>query len=319
MKKTLLIVCLVFAALISAYFALKVYFLYTYARIEQVAQVVRLRGPSLSREDLAKRKAAWKRLKGQIAGEMSDFNGTVGLVVKDLAMNWEINSNKDVAMPSASVVKLPVMMAYFQAERDKKADMQALVKLEGRDKVPGAGPMNDAPNGAMFTVKELMVPMITESDNTAANLLIDYLGFDTLNAYFRVMGLQHTNLSRRMMDFDQRRRGVENYSTAGDMAYLLDRLYRGTYIDVHTSRECLGILAASKVNDRIPKYLPAGTKAAHKTGLENGICHDVGIVYTKKGAYLICVMTRHRNKNAREAKKMIAGISLLVYNYLNDL
>ena len=74
-------------------------------------------------------------------------------------------------------------------------------------------------------------------------------------------------------------------------------------------------MARQKVNDRIPKKLPAGVTVAHKTGLENGLCHDAGIVYTDKGDFLICVLTKHKNKSAREAKALIADISFAAYNY----
>ncbi|MDO8525620.1 MAG: serine hydrolase, partial [Candidatus Omnitrophota bacterium] len=122
-----------------------------------------------------------------------------------------------------------------------------------------------------------------------------------------------------MMDFKSRRKGVENYTTASDMAYLLEKLYRGRFLDKTTSKRCLELLTEQKVNDRIPKKLPPDIVVAHKTGLENGVCHDVGIVYTAKGAFLICVLTRHKYTTARTAKRLISRLSLLTYNYYNGL
>ena len=318
MKKIMVGIIALGALFIGLFFALKLYYCFDRAR-GCVGVQARKAAPRLTKSELVKRKAAWKHLKGELADEMKDFNGTVGLVIKDLRMNWEINSSKDKSIPSASVVKIPIMMSYIDGADDRSINLQSRITLKKSDIVAGSGPIKDEPAGKSFTIEELILPMVTESDNTATNLLIGYLGFDVLNLYFHRLGLRHTNLSRKMMDFAQRKKGVENYTTAGDMAYLLERLYRGKFINPAASRKCLGILASQKVNDRIPKYLPKGTLVAHKTGLENGICHDVGIVYTKNGAFLIAVLTQHHNKSAKASKQLISTLSLLTYNYLNNL
>ncbi len=180
--------------------------------------------------------------------------------------------------------------------------------------------MGDKPGGSVFTVEELIEPMITESDNTATNLLIDYIGFDTLGMYFKKIGLKNTNIARKMLDFRERRKGVENYTTAEDMAFVLEELYRSNFINKEISKQCLLLLGQQKINDRIPRKLPKkGAFIAHKTGLERYVCHDVGIVYTQKGNFLICVLVKHKNKFAKPAKRFISEIALLVYNYYQRL
>ena len=82
------------------------------------------------------------------------------------------------------------------------------------------------------------------------------------------------------------------------------------------SKNCLELLSEQKINDRIPKKLPSDITVAHKTGLENGVCHDVGIVYTSKGNFLICVLTKHEYPTSRPTKRLISRLSLLTYNYL---
>ncbi len=160
--------------------------------------------------------------------------------------------------------------------------------------------------------------MITESDNSAANALIDCLGFDVLNSYFKKIGLRNTNILRKMMDFEERKEGRENYTTARDMAYLMRRLYCKDFLNKGVSTQCLKLLEQQKINDRIPKRLPKdGMRIAHKTGLEKHICHDVGIVFSPNGDFLICVLIKHKDKTAVSAKKLISDIALLTYNYYN--
>jgi len=272
----------------------------------------------VKKEDPAKRKAAWQLLKNGVAGELRDFRGIAAVVIKDLGKNWEINSNADLRIASASMVKIPIMAAYIYAAREGKIDLKSMVQIRKSDFTPGSGELKFESPGREFPVEDLIVLMVTESDNTAANMLIEKMGFDTVNMYFKKIGLKFTNLSRKMMDFKERKEGVENYTTASDMACLLEKMYRGKFIDPAASKQCLEILACQQVNDRIPKKLPAGIVVAHKTGLENGLCHDAGIVYAPNGNYLICVLTKHRNKTAKETKSLIADISLLVYNYYGN-
>ena len=159
--------------------------------------------------------------------------------------------------------------------------------------------------------------MISESDNTATNMLIDRLGFACLNDNFKKIGLKDTNISRRMMDFRSRKAGKENFTTASDLAHILEKIYKKKLINKAYSQMCLDFLKKQKIKDRIPVKLPAGTLVAHKTGLEKGICHDAGIVFTPRGDFLICVLTRHKNKTAKSAKELIAQLAFLTYSYKN--
>jgi len=75
------------------------------------------------------------------------------------------------------------------------------------------------------------------------------------------------------------------------------------------------LLGRQRINDRIPALLPPGTPVAHKTGLENGVCHDSGIVFTSHGPVLVCVLTRNGGR-AAPAKKFIARIASHAFGYL---
>lgn len=302
----LLVVAIVIFAMMAVYGSRTVY--NAFKGLENVLPL-----PALNRENLSAKKACWAGLEKSIAQELKGFDGTAGVVIKDLGHNWEIVSNENTPIPSASMVKIPVMMSYFYASKEGVIDLNSNICITNRAKSPGSGLLKNVCPGENFTIEELIGLMITHSDNTAANILIDRLGFDAINGYFIRMGLKHTDLVRKMMDFKLRKKGVENYTTARDMANLLEMLYRNRFLNSAISKKCLEILAAQKVNDRIPKKLPAGTIVAHKTGLENGLCHDAGIVYTNKGNFLICILTKHNYKNAHAAKKLIADISLLTY------
>jgi beta-lactamase class A len=265
---------------------------------------------------LKKRSSAWKELKAAVENRARVFHGTAGVVIKDLDSGREIVFNQHARMPAASLVKIPIMLSCFYAAQERKITLNDTIKLNSAEKVSGSRVLGDSPAGSLFTVEKLLYPMIAESDNAAANLLINFLGFENLNSYFKKIGLKDTNLARKMMDFKARREGEENYTTAKDMAYLLEALYRNKFLNPEVSQKCLGILGQQKINDRIPRKLPRdGTFIAHKTGLERHICHDVGIVYTDKGNFLICVLVKHQDRFAKASKRLISDIALLTYNY----
>ena len=268
---------------------------------------------------LEKREAAWDALKQNLENEIPEFKGEAYIVIKELDTGFEICLNKEKKVPSASLVKLPIMAACFNAIAEGKLDSEKPVVLRARHKVSGSGKLKHATEGTKLSIEELIELMIVESDNMATNILIEIAGYDYLNTYFKKIGLKSTNVSRKMMDMKRRSQGIENYTTAGDIALILEKTYTGSLLNKDISSRCLELLKRQKYRDRIAGKLPADIVVAHKTGLENGVCHDAGVVFTDRGNFLICVLTRHRNKTARLSKKFISGIAFLIYNYYQDL
>ncbi len=268
---------------------------------------------------LEQRRAAWEAMKQQLLREVRQFNGEAGIWVEDFSTGWSTTYQSQKTFPAASTVKIPILAACYEAAQEGRIRLDEKVVRRGADKVLGSGTLKAQPNGSAWTVHQLMNFMITRSDNTATNLLIKRLGFDDLNRSFRRMGLTHTRLSRKMMDFSQRRNGVENYTTAQDVSLTLKKLYQRRLVSPEVSSQCLSLLKQVTLNDRIPARLPKGTVVAHKTGLEKGVCHDSGIVFTSRGDFLVCVLTKSRNKTARPAKEFIARIASHAHRYKTQL
>ncbi|MCX5707559.1 MAG: class A beta-lactamase-related serine hydrolase [Candidatus Omnitrophica bacterium] len=261
---------------------------------------------------LEKRSAAWKELKNSLANKARLFHGDAGIIIEDLNTGWQFSLNKDKLFPSASIVKIPIMAACFQAASEGRLNLNDEMVLRGANKTSGSGILKSAATGTAIPIEKLIDIMITNSDNTAANMLIEKLGFDYLNGYFKKSGLRHTNLSRKMMDFEDRKYGVENYTSASDISDLLEKFYHRKFINRQISEKCLAMLLRQKVNDRIPKKLPDDCPVAHKTGLEKNVCHDAGIVFTQQGDFLICVLTKSRS-GTRQVKEFISNLALVIY------
>ncbi len=261
------------------------------------------------------RKAAWRGLSRKLCSEIRSFKGRSAIVVKDLGTGWEMRHNPDRAFPSASLVKIPVMAACFEAADRGRIRLGQGIGLKSSDKFTGSGDLKDMKPGTVITVGELIGLMIYDSDNTAANMLTSLLGMDYLNKAFMSFGLAHTDLARRIADYRARDKGVENYTTASDMAMLLDKMYGKILVNARVSDQCVNVLKMTRTKDRIPKRLPAGAVVAHKTGLERGVCHDAGIVFTPYGDFIIVALTKHSNSTAAPSKAFIASAARDVYDY----
>lgn len=266
---------------------------------------------------IEKKTSPWDGLWQKIRKEISRFKGETGLIIKDLRTGITLQQNQDRLFPSASLVKIPIMVACFKAAEEGLISLEENIKLRKTDIVSGSGILKRMPRSSMFSVERLIELMITHSDNTATNLLIDRLGLTYLNLSFQEFGLKNTNLSRKMMDFRSRQKGLENYTTAEDMAFILEKIYKKEYLCSEFSEKCLEFLKFQQVNDRIPRLLPDGVIVAHKTGLEREVCHDTGIVFTSQGEFLICILTR-TNSGTKQAKRFISTIAAYAYDAFKE-
>ena len=265
--------------------------------------------------DYKAQRARWDGLKDSIIAHTEGFKGTAYIVVKDYNRNWRIDIASDMQVPAASIIKVPIMAAVFSAQKDGSITLSDKIKLRHKDKVGGSGTLKNERSGKEYGIQELIRLMNNISDNTATNMLINYLGFDYINKWFRDNGLNNTTLSRLMMDMVSRDKGIENYTTAEDIALVFDKMYKGELISKDVSSECLDILKNQKTRNRIPAKLPKGTVVSHKTGLEKGMCHDGGIVFTENGDFLICVLTRHEYSNSYRSRELISNVAYTVYRY----
>lgn len=245
----------------------------------------------------------------------------VAIYIKDLSTGYEIKINSDKKMPSASLVKIPIMAAVYYLVDKGKLSLDEKLVYKKKYRCGGSGVIKKMPYGTKFTIKELVELMITISDNVATHMLIERIGLKNLNEIFKELGLKDTNINRFVMDLFLKNKGVENYTTAEDIGLLLEKVYRGSLVSKKACIEMLSIMLKQRICDRIPKKLPLQIAVAHKTGLMKDVCHDVGIVYTNNGDFVICVLTQNIKHSL--AKEFIADVAYETYclydkNYVEE-
>lgn len=257
------------------------------------------------------RKKILTRLHYKIQAFIQDYEKEIGYVIKDLKTNVMVSHNIDKIFPSASLVKIPLMICLLQAEKEGHLNLYQKIVLKKCHKASGAGILKYQRPQQMFTIDSLIELMITRSDNTATNMLTDLLGFNYINSTFQKIGLKVTNFSRKILDFKAIRKGIENYTTPREISWLLEMIYRKKIVSKYACEYMLSVLKKQYIADRIPRYLPRYLEIAHKTGLMNKVCHDAGIIFSDKGDILICVLTS--NINTKIAKRIIGAIAYKTY------
>lgn len=254
----------------------------------------------------------------EVCAVIRECAGAYSFAVKDLDNPFlKISGQEQRRFVAASLIKLPILAGAFFAVEGGKISLEDECVLKKKDIARGSGILKHGRLPRRITFKRLLECMITRSDNTAANKIIDILGFDYINSICEKLGLKETALNRKIMDLDARRKGVENYISCRDAVYLLEKIYRKELVGASYSEMMLSFLAGQKINDRIPKYLPKEATVAHKTGLEKNVVADAGIVFTTSGDYIICVISSDF-PDYKTAKDCIAKISLAVYNTFKE-
>lgn len=162
-------------------------------------------------------------------------------------------------------------------------------------------------------VDSLLRLMITRSSNFATNTLITLVGGEAVTKSMRELGAQRIQVRRGVEDGKAFEKGLNNTTTARDLAIILRAIQEGRAGSPSATREMLAILLAQEFNEKIPAGLPPGVRVAHKTGDITAVSHDAAIVYPPgRRPYVLVVLTRGIADGAKSAR-LIADLSALVY------
>ncbi|MCH3959288.1 MAG: class A beta-lactamase-related serine hydrolase [Selenomonas sp.] len=189
-------------------------------------------------------------------------------------------------MSPASMIKVFIMATAMQEVKDGRLSLDEKLTIAEDDVVGGAGVITWYNIGEQMTLRRLLTVMITDSDNSATNIIIDRLGMDQINHYITAHGYKDTELAHKMMIGNN---GWKNYSSARDIGHLLTRLYYHELVGEQEDKFMLGILSRQKDTECFPAALPDWS-IAHKTGEVTGLYDDGGIFYGADGDFILVIM-----------------------------
>lgn len=240
-------------------------------------------------------------------------DGTFGIVVKDIRSQDYLSINGNITFNPASVIKVPIMAEVYHQVAQAKIKLEDTVTLNMENKMTGSGSLYFSPNGSTYNVRTLVQKMITESDNTATNMLMHYVGIDHINRYMQDLDLGHTVI--RDETLLSKIPEQQNQTTPGDMLHLLELMYNGKLVNEIASAEMIAIMLEQKYRWGIPGLLPDHLKIANKTGSVDGVRNDIGIVFAENNPYLIVIFSKQVPTN-EQAVLFVKKISRLVYDTL---
>ena len=256
----------------------------------------------------------WATMTGSLESLAGNYPGHVGIYLKDLNSDKVWEYNPDRLFPSASLIKVPIMVAVCEKIKHSELSLDTQITLTRHDRAGGSGSLKWVREGTSLSVMEIIYRMITESDNTATRMLIDYAGIGYFQQAFEDIGLVYTKIYPEGFSLTSGRVARENYTTPREMATLMERIYKGEMVDRNLSEFMLDVLKHNKSRSRLRKGLPLGWEIGHKTGLLRKSCHDVGIVFSPRGDYLIAVLTSDA-PNYSSAKGFISRVAKMTYEY----
>ncbi|MBI5471285.1 MAG: serine hydrolase [Ignavibacteriae bacterium] len=233
----------------------------------------------------------------------NEFGGHLGVAAKNLKTGEVVAFNAGERFPTASVIKLPIMTAFFDLVDHKLIDPQQEVVLTKEDKKPGLLQFMD--DGLKMTLLDAVKLMIVLSENTATNLVLDRLApthaerLKVVNDFVRQAGVKNTMLLNRLYTFSTKMETPEamrygiGMSTPEDMVLLMEKLYNKTLASEASCNSMLEILKRQEYNDMVPRLLPKHElkqfDVAHKTGWINETKVDVALVMTEKVTYAVAI------------------------------
>lgn len=235
------------------------------------------------------------------------------LFVKDVKTGDTFEHNASACMPAASTMKLFILWALIRAAEMKKASLdETYIYSKGNDRVEG-GMLHMIRSGAVFRLDDIALLMLAVSDNTAANILIDRLGIGTVEKSINAIGCKETVLGRKFMDFEAKKQGRDNFTSARDLANVLGR------IQAHDGR-MLDMLSVQKNISKLPAKFPfedaddLESVIAHKTGELPGCEHDAGILFHRSGSPVIIAALTCDIPNRLAGCRFCADAGKIVYD-----
>jgi len=271
-------------------------------------------------------------IKARVAG----FRGNVTLFAKNLDTGASYSLDGDQPVRTASTIKLPIMIECFAEAAEGRLNFSEPIQLTADEKVSGSGILQDLSTGDELPIRDLVMLMITLSDNTATNLIINRIGGNAVNARMEQLGLTQTRLMRKILGDgnnlkpypsgisdegakpENKKWGIGR-SAPAEMVALLEKLYRGELVSKAASAEMIEILKKQRDHGGIGRDMK-DIVIANKSGALDALRSDVGIVYSKRGAIAMAItvdgMPQPDWSEDNPGERLISGLSEILVDRL---
>jgi beta-lactamase class A len=228
-----------------------------------------------------------KILQEDILEKLSKQQGHVGFYYKNLVTGEELGYKENEPFLAASVIKFPIFMCISKWAATNKFSMSEKITVKEEDKLPICGALTLFTGEIQADIRTLCNLMISISDNAATNLLVKRFGVDEYEKEFRGIGLSGTKLNRLLFDAEASALGIENYIVPKEMANLLEAVYNRSFVSERVSKDIEDTLLLQQINHKICGIIGDAVPVAHKTGEDDNLSNDVGLIRAKQ-PFILC-------------------------------
>ncbi|HYX30631.1 MAG TPA: serine hydrolase [Pyrinomonadaceae bacterium] len=234
----------------------------------------------------------------QVRSELANFKGKVYLFAKNLDTGQTYSYNGDERVKTASTIKIAVMIEAWSRVAEGKGKWTDELVLTKAARYAGSGILPEMSDGLRLSLQDCVRLMMLLSDNTATNMVLDYLGTDSVNERMNSLGFKQTRLMRRVGGGGDTKEGKlpENKpfglgaTTPHEMVDILEKLDRGQIISAAASKEMIDLMKREQARYAIGRDTP-DTTVATKYGALDALRSCVGIVYSKQGKIAMAITT----------------------------
>src|SRR3989442_14404038 len=234
-------------------------------------------------------------LDARVRAEITPFKGKVFLFAKNLDTGQEYSFNGDERVRTASTIKVAVMIEAFARVAEGRAKWKDELVLTKAARYSGSGILPELGDGLRLTLRDCVNLMMLISDNTATNMVLDYLTTDAVNARMDSLGFKQTRIMRRVGSggeskegkLEEKKRFGLGATTPHEIAQIMEKLARGEVISQPASKEMIDLIKREQARYAVGRT--TSDPMASKYGALDRLRSCVAIVYSKKGKIAMAI------------------------------
>jgi len=231
-----------------------------------------------------------------VRAEITPFKGKVFLFAKNLDTGATYSFNGDERVRTASTIKVAVMIEAFTRVAEGRAKWTDELVLTKAARYGGSGVLPELADGLRLTLRDCVNLMMVVSDNTATNIVLDYLTTDAVNARMNALGFKDTRIMRRIGGGGESREGKEpdnkrfglGATTPHEMVQILEKIDAGEIVNKAAAKEMIDLMKREQARYAIGRTIWEVPMASKYGALDN-LRSCVAIVYSKHGRIAMAI------------------------------
>ena len=256
---------------------------------------------------------------GEAAQRIEGYDGVAGVYVRDIEGDFGYGIRPDEEFFTASTIKLPVMVAVYRKVDEGELSLSQMIEIKEEDWAAGAGWLQWERAGTRQTVGDLLLLMMTQSDNVATNALVRTVGgADHINEVARSLGAENTLLYQKVSSERAAIPQLDNRSTPRDMATMLQMIADGEAASEKSCGYMIDLMDLNELDWWLDAGLPANVYAANKAGWLYEVYDDVGIVKAGDRPYVVAIMSKYGSGDVDKGQVLIEELSRTAWESQNS-